>query len=364
MANISFLPVTGKISIAGVKEILLNTNFQNTVIGVYNNNSEVVNYKNSNSIKDVISNTFSTSTPSVGDSPVSPEAPATGVPEVTQPEPAVILSAIPAGMDDLSKEPVNMSFDAPSIEPQSVNLTPEPSAIPNSTPEVTPAVDSLVTPLPDTGITITPLAEASLDPITPATPAASLPTNEVPQQPATEELKSFGGDASGVNIFDMDPNSLGISESEINNPNLSVEPPSTSPFDIAAPTTVSSTPESTPIASAVDNLQNVETTITALNEASKDNSELKALLSEYTQELLKSAENKIKGAEIEKNIATIVNKIANTLEKTQNEELIDSNSGANLFNNNSLDEKALDQIPTEIIPFQVPEQERTMGLAA
>lgn len=348
MANITFLPVTGKISIAGVKEILLNQNFQNTVIGVYNKNPEVVNYKNSNSIKDVISSTFSTpgtETPTVE----------SVIPAVTpNEEPAVTLSPIPGGMDDLSKEPANMNFESPSLVTPNTEIPNEENSMqtidgsvpPNLSAEpIIPGAETL----PNTGISITPLEPA----------VTETPINVAP---ATEELKSFGGNPSGVNIFDMNSNGLGITESEINNPELTVEASTTSPFAVTeekvTPAPTENISES-PITQA-----NVETTINTLNEVAKDNTELKALLAEYTTELLKSAENKIKGAEIEKNIATIVNKIAASLEKDKNVEFIDSNSGANLFNNNTLNESALGQIPDEIMPFQVADENKSMSLAA
>ena len=155
------------------------------------------------------------------------------------------------------------------------------------------------------------------------------------QKTPEPEIKNFGvGTEPRTNIFDNITTTpdFGISQSEINNDNL--------------------TTEATNQTDSIDK-EKVDAVGQFLEQNAKNDNELSSLLEQLSAFYKASAKNKLEAAEIDKNIAELVSKVIKKIDTPQKETIVNDNSGATLLNNdNTLNEQALNQMPDNIIPIQ------------
>lgn len=323
--NIKFQGVAGTITINDIKEILLNPAYSSKILEKYENSEAVINFNNENSNKSLIANAFG------GNAETAPgkenEEESLSIPSLQNltnesPTPNVEISPIPTNKDDLSKEPVSM------------NMSP--------TEQIPTGLESLSSLTNDINNIAMPNSEVNVNPLdinnnvlktTQNNNVALEQTND--QKTPEPEIKNFGvGTEPRTNIFDNITTTpdFGISQSEINNDNL--------------------TTEATNQTDSIDK-EKVDAVGQFLEQNAKNDNELSSLLEQLAAFYKASAKNKLEAAEIDKNIAELVSKVIKKIDTPQKETIVNDSSGATLLNNdNTLNEQALNQMPDNIIPIQ------------
>lgn len=323
--NIKFQGVTGTITINDVKEILLNPAYSSKILEKYENSEAVINFNNENSNKSLIANAFggiNETAPGKENKEESLSIPSLQNLTNESPTPNVEISPIPTNKDDLSKEPVSM------------NMSP--------TEQIPTGLESLSSLTNDINNIAMPNSEVNVNPLdinnnvlktTQNNNVALEQTND--QKTPEPEIKNFGvGTEPRTNIFDNITTTpdFGISQSEINNDNL--------------------TTEATNQTDSIDK-EKVDAVGQFLEQNAKNDNELSSLLEQLASFYKASAKNKLEAAEIDKNIAELVNKVIKKIDTPQKETIVTDNSGATLLNNdNTLNEQALNQMPDNLIPIQ------------
>ena len=323
--NIKFQGVTGTITINDIKEILLNPAYSSKILEKYENSEAVINFNNENSNKSLIANAFGGITETAPGKENKEES--LSIPSLQNltnesPTPNIEISPIPTNKDDLSKEPVSM------------NMSP--------TEQIPTGLESLSSLTNDINNIAMPNSEVNVNPLdinnnvlktTQNNNVALEQTND--QKTPEPEIKNFGvGTEPRTNIFDNITTipDFGISQSEINNDNL--------------------TTEATNQTDSIDK-EKVDAVGQFLEQSAKNDNELSSLLEQLASFYKASAKNKLEAAEIDKNIAELVSKVIKKIDTPRKETIINDSSGATLLNNdNTLNEQALNQMPDNIIPIQ------------
>lgn len=323
--NIKFQGVTGTITINDIKEILLNPAYSSKILEKYENSEAVINFNNENSNKSLIANAFGGITETAPGKENKEES--LSIPSLQNltnesPTPNIEISPIPTNKDDLSKEPVSM------------NMSP--------TEQIPTGLESLSSLTNDINNIAMPNSEVNVNPLdinnnvlktTQNNNVALEQTND--QKTLEPEIKNFGvGTEPRTNIFDNITTipDFGISQSEINNDNL--------------------TTEATNQTDSIDK-EKVDAVGQFLEQSAKNDNELSSLLEQLASFYKASAKNKLEAAEIDKNIAELVSKVIKKIDTPQKETIVNDSSGATLLNNdNTLNEQALNQMPDNIIPIQ------------
>lgn len=323
--NIKFQGVTGTITINDIKEILLNPAYSSKILEKYENSEAVINFNNENSNKSLIANAFGGITETAPGKENKEES--LSIPSLQNltnesPTPNIEISPIPTNKDDLSKEPVSM------------NMSP--------TEQIPTGLESLSSLTNDINNIAMPNSEVNVNPLdinnnvlktTQNNNVALEQTND--QKTPEPEIKNFGvGTEPRTNIFDNITTipDFGISQSEINNDNL--------------------TTEATNQTDSIDK-EKVDAVGQFLEQSAKNDNELSSLLEQLASFYKASAKNKLEAAEIDKNIAELVSKVIKKIDTPQKETIVNDSSGATLLNNdNTLNEQALNQMPDNIIPIQ------------
>lgn len=323
--NIKFQGVTGTITINDIKEILLNPAYSSKILEKYENSEAVINFNNENSNKSLIANAFGGITETAPGKENKEES--LSIPSLQNltnesPTPNIEISPIPTNKDDLSKEPVSM------------NMSP--------TEQIPTGLESLSSLTNDINNIAMPNSEVNVNPLdinnnvlktTQNNNVALEQTND--QKTPEPEIKNFGvGTEPRTNIFDNITTipDFGISQSEINNDNL--------------------TTEATNQTDSIDK-EKVDAVGQFLEQSAKNDNELSSLLEQLASFYKASAKNKLEAAEIDKNIAELVSKVIKKIDTPRKETIVNDSSGATLLNNdNTLNEQALNQMPDNIIPIQ------------
>lgn len=323
--NIKFQGVTGTITINDIKEILLNPAYSSKILEKYENSEAVINFNNENSNKSLIANAFGGITETAPGKENKEES--LSIPSLQNltnesPTPNIEISPIPTNKDDLSKEPVSM------------NMSP--------TEQIPTGLESLSSLTNDINNIAMPNSEVNVNPLdinnnvlktTQNNNVALEQTND--QKTPEPEIKNFGvGTEPRTNIFDNITTipDFGISQSEINNDNL--------------------TTEATNQTDSIDK-EKVDAVGQFLEQSAKNDNELSSLLEQLASFYKASAKNKFEAAEIDKNIAELVSKVIKKIDTPRKETIVNDSSGATLLNNdNTLNEQALNQMPDNIIPIQ------------
>lgn len=323
--NIKFQGVTGTITINDIKEILLNPAYSSKILEKYENSEAVINFNNENSNKSLIANAFGGITETAPGKENKEES--LSIPSLQNltnesPTPNIEISPIPTNKDDLSKEPVSM------------NMSP--------TEQIPTVLESLSSLTNDINNIAMPNSEVNVNPLdinnnvlktTQNNNVALEQTND--QKTLEPEIKNFGvGTEPRTNIFDNITTipDFGISQSEINNDNL--------------------TTEATNQTDSIDK-EKVDAVGQFLEQSAKNDNELSSLLEQLASFYKASAKNKLEAAEIDKNIAELVSKVIKKIDTPRKETIVNDSSGATLLNNdNTLNEQALNQMPDNIIPIQ------------
>ena len=323
--NIKFQGVTGTITINDIKEILLNPAYSSKILEKYENSEAVINFNNENSNKSLIANAFGGITETAPGKENKQES--LSIPSLQNltnesPTPNIEISPIPTNKDDLSKEPVSM------------NMSP--------TEQIPTGLESLSSLTNDINNIAMPNSEVNVNPLdinnnvlktTQNNNVALEQTND--QKTPEPEIKNFGvGTEPRTNIFDNITTipDFGISQSEINNDNL--------------------TTEATNQTDSIDK-EKVDAVGQFLEQSAKNDNELSSLLEQLASFYKASAKNKLEAAEIDKNIAELVSKVIKKIDTPRKETIVNDSSGATLLNNdNTLNEQALNQMPDNIIPIQ------------
>lgn len=323
--NIKFQGVAGTITINDIKEILLNPAYSSKILEKYENSEAVINFNNENSNKSLIANAFG------GNAETAPgkenEEESLSIPSLQNltnesPTPNVEISPIPTNKDDLSKEPVSMNMSPTEQIPTGLE----------SLSSLTNDINNIA--MPNSEVNVNPLdINNSVLKTTQNNNVALEQTND--QKTPEPEIKNFGvGTEPRTNIFDNITTTpdFGISQSEINNDNL--------------------TTEATNQTDSIDK-EKVDAVGKFLEQNAKNDNELSSLLEQLAAFYKASAKNKLEAAEIDKNIAELVSKVIKKIDTPQKETIVNDNSGATLLNNdNTLNEQALNQMPDNIIPIQ------------
>ena len=323
--NIKFQGVTGTITINDIKEILLNPAYSSKILEKYENSEAVINFNNENSNKSLIANAFGGITETAPGKENKEES--LSIPSLQNltnesPTSNIEISPIPTNKDDLSKEPVSM------------NMSP--------TEQIPTGLESLSSLTNDINNIAMPNSEVNANPLdinnnvlktTQNNNVALEQTND--QKTPEPEIKNFGvGTEPRTNIFDNITTipDFGISQSEINNDNL--------------------TTEATNQTDSIDK-EKVDAVGQFLEQSAKNDNELSSLLEQLASFYKASAKNKLEAAEIDKNIAELVSKVIKKIDTPRKETIVNDSSGATLLNNdNTLNEQALNQMPDNIIPIQ------------
>ena len=323
--NIKFQGVTGTITINDIKEILLNPAYSSKILEKYENSEAVINFNNENSNKSLIANAFGGITETAPGKENKEES--LSIPSLQNltnesPTSNIEISPIPTNKDDLSKEPVSM------------NMSP--------TEQIPTGLESLSSLTNDINNIAMPNSEVNVNPLdinnnvlktTQNNNVALEQTND--QKTLEPEIKNFGvGTEPRTNIFDNITTipDFGISQSEINNDNL--------------------TTEATNQTDSIDK-EKVDAVGQFLEQSAKNDNELSSLLEQLASFYKASAKNKLEAAEIDKNIAELVSKVIKKIDTPRKETIVNDSSGATLLNNdNTLNEQALNQMPDNIIPIQ------------
>lgn len=323
--NIKFQGVTGTITINDIKEILLNPAYSSKILEKYENSEAVINFNNENSNKSLIANAFGGITETAPGKENEEES--LSIPSLQNltnesPTPNVEISPIPTNKDDLSKEPVSMNMSPTEQIPTGLE----------SLSSLTNDINNIA--MPNSEVNVNPLdINNSVLKTTQNNNVALEQTND--QKTPEPEIKNFGvGTEPRTNIFDNITTTpdFGISQSEINNDNLTTEP-----------------------TNQTDNInkEKVDAVGQFLEQNAKNDNELSSLLEQLAAFYKASAKNKLEAAEIDKNIAELVSKVIKKIDTPQKETIVNDSSGATLLNNdNTLNEQALNQMPDNIIPIQ------------
>ncbi len=323
--NIKFQGVTGTITINDVKEILLNPAYSSKILEKYENSEAVINFNNENSNKSLIANAFGGSNetaPGKENKEDSLSIPSLQNLTNESPTPNIEISPIPTNKDDLSKEPVSMNM--------------------STTEQIPTGLESLSSLTNDINNIAMPNSEVNVNPldinnnVLKATQNNNVALEQTNDQKTPEpEIKNFGvGTEPRTNIFDNITTTpdFGISQSEINNDNL--------------------TTEATNQTDSIDK-EKVDAVGQFLEQSAKNDNELSSLLEQLVSFYKASAKNKLEAAEIDKNIAELVSKVIKKIDTPRKETIVNDSSGATLLNNdNTLNEQALNQMPDNIIPIQ------------